>query len=114
MTRSLDDRRDGARPEEAKATREAWKLIDTGDVKPIAALLADRDRLAAENERLREALTPSAATQAAYMGEFWFLFPVTVSEGVEHKFTPNVPWTTIKEIMAAIRARAALNGGADV
>lgn len=58
----------------------------------------------ADSARLREALTPSAETKAAYMGEFGFQFG---------EYTPNVPWTTIKQIMAAILARAALNQGAD-
>lgn len=53
--------------------------------------------LRGEIARLRDALTPSAETKAAYMGEFRFQFD---------EFTPNVPWTTIKEIMAAILRQA--------
>ena len=56
-------------------------------------------------EKLEAALTPSAATKADYIGEFKF------------KISPRrevlVPWTTIKEIMAAIMARAALEGKDD-
>lgn len=44
-----------------------------------------------------EALTPDGGTKAAYMGEFWF---------GNQKFKKFVPWDTIKEIMAAIKARA--------
>ena len=51
-------------------------------------------------EELEAALTPSGTTKAAYIGEFKF------------KISPRrevmVPWTTIKEIMAAIMANAAL------
>jgi hypothetical protein len=54
----------------------------------------------AENRKLREALTPSAETKAAYIGEFKF----TAYEADEAFVT--VPWTTIKEIMAAIMKRA--------
>lgn len=53
-----------------------------------------------EVERLREALTPSAATKAAYMGEFEF----QSGAGITH----CVPWSTIKEIMKAISDRAVL------
>jgi hypothetical protein len=60
---------------------------------------------------MREALTPSAETKAAYHGEF--KFSVTVRD-IDHdgdEFESHrdvlVPWTTIKEIMAAIAARAA-------
>jgi hypothetical protein len=59
----------------------------------------------AENVRLREALTPSGDTKAAYIGDF--SFPITLRLGHEEETRRvDVPWTTIKEIMAAIRARA--------
>lgn len=69
-------------------------------------------RLAAESQvaALKAALTPSGATKAAYHGEF--KFPVTVTrfddEGEPEEATENVyvPWTTVKEIMAAIQALA--------
>lgn len=66
----------------------------------LAAVTVRAEAAEAEGVRLREALTPSAETKAAYMGEFRFQFG--------EEFTPNVPWTTIKEIMAAIRAQADL------
>ena len=59
-------------------------------------------------ERLREALTPSGATKAAYMDEFAFRVCIGYEDDTEIYDTITVPWTTIKEIMAAIRARAAL------
>lgn len=61
-----------------------------------------------EIERLRAALTPSVDTKAAYMGEFQFKLPDWDEDGNEVMRNVNVPWTTIKEIMAAIKARAAL------
>lgn len=64
-----------------------------------------------EVERLREALTPSAATKAEYMGEFSVPLPDRDEDGNEVMRQINVPWTTIKEIMAAIRARATLTQG---
>lgn len=62
-----------------------------------------------ENKRMREALTPSAETKAAYIGEFRFsVLEYVDDDGTEYESEFTVPWTTIKEIMAAIRARAAL------
>ena len=59
--------------------------------------------------RVREALTPSGATKAAYHGEFTFDLCVGISDaGIEQYQKVYVPWDTVKEIMAAIRARAAL------
>ena len=66
------------------------------------------ERLEAENARLREALTPSGDTKAAYIGEFSIAFPLRDEDGDEYTMSINIPWTIIKEIMAAIRARAAL------
>lgn len=62
--------------------------------------------LVEEVERLREALTPSGETKAAYMGEFLIGLPDVDENGIEYTRKINVPWTTIKEIMAAIRERA--------
>jgi hypothetical protein len=63
--------------------------------------------LAERVEALTEALTPSAATKAAYHGEFHFLIDDYVDGGVcERTREITVPWSTVKEIMAAIRARA--------
>ncbi len=70
------------------------------------AVAAERDAALAENAKLREALTPSAETKAAYIGEFSFQFPTWSESGEEVVMTPTVPWVTIKGIMAAIRARA--------
>ena len=56
-----------------------------------------------------EALTPSGETKAAYIGEFSFTVDFTNEDGEDDYMRVDVPWTTIKEIMAAIRARAALS-----
>lgn len=60
-------------------------------------------------EKYREALTPSAETKAAYIGEFSMRFPEYDEHGNEVMRSINVPWTTIKEIMTAIRSRAEKN-----
>jgi hypothetical protein len=62
----------------------------------------------AEIARIREALTPSGDTKAAYMGEFSFGLTRTDEAGDEYTEKVYVPWTAIKEIMAAIRERAHL------
>jgi hypothetical protein len=74
--------------------------------------LSEREaRKDAEIERLTESLTPSGDTKAAYHGEFFFTITEEIDgEDVERRI--YVPWTTTKEIMAAILARAALQPGA--
>ncbi|MBL4766519.1 MAG: hypothetical protein JKY94_02190 [Rhodobacteraceae bacterium] len=62
--------------------------------------------LTAERDALREALTASGSTKADYMGEFRIDFPLFDENGEEYIQPVNVPWTTIKEIMAAILNRA--------
>lgn len=60
----------------------------------------------------REALTPSGDTKAEYIGEFQFTVTMMELDDSDEPFecqrAVTVPWTTIKEIMAAISARAAL------
>lgn len=89
--------------------REAKPFIERAAalIQSLQALIED----ARERERAAtEALTPSGDTKAAYMGEFSFSVEVAHPRlGSEHR-SIDVPWTTIKEIMAAIRARARLNG----
>jgi hypothetical protein len=65
---------------------------------------AEVDALVAENARLREALTPSGQTKAAYSSE------VECDHPTNGRGTHYVPWISIKAIMAMIRARAALIG----
>ena len=71
-----------------------------------ADALADNVALQFERDRLQEALTPSAETKAAYMHEFRMTIPDVGDDGAEYTRTVNIPWTTIKEIIAAIRNRA--------
>ena len=62
----------------------------------------ERDEALAEVERLREALTPSEETKAAYIGE------VTEPDATRAAGKRTVSWTAIKDVMALIRQRAAL------
>lgn len=68
-----------------------------------------------EVKRLREALTPSGDTKAAYSGEFKMPVTQTVfdEDGELDEVTSalTIEWTAIKEIMAAISARAAPPAG---
>jgi hypothetical protein len=70
------------------------------------------ERLVAENRALHEAMTPSVDTKAAYIGEFSFNVEVwdpdggEAGEGEAVLESKTVPWTTVKEIMAAISAHA--------
>lgn len=68
------------------------------------------EQQAAEVLRLSKALEPSAETKAAYHGEFYFEIEDGESDaGIERHRRVYVPWTTTKEIMAAIRARATIS-----
>lgn len=76
-------------------------------------VLRSKDDLLAAAEsvvKLREALTPSGATKAAYIGEFEFERQLDNMRGTRFE---SVPWTTIKEIMAAILKRAGCAAIAD-
>jgi hypothetical protein len=65
------------------------------------------EELEAENARLREALTPSADTKRAYMGEFTIERDTVDDDGNPGVDRIPVPWTTVKQIMVAIFSRAA-------
>jgi hypothetical protein len=73
----------------------------------IPALVASHESLEERVKVLEARLTPSLETKAALMGKFSILFPGVDDDGEEHMRQINVPWTTIKEIMAAIRALGA-------
>jgi hypothetical protein len=62
-----------------------------------------------ERERLREALTPSAETKAAYIGEFKMRLHRRDECGDEYHEDVTLSWTVIKEIMTAISNRAVLS-----
>ncbi|MBO9194300.1 hypothetical protein J5277_09300 [Rhizobium sp. 16-449-1b] len=68
--------------------------------------------LQAANDNLREALTPSGSTKAAYHGEFKFSQTAVDEDGDEYSYSVYVPWTTVKEIMAAIAKRAGIKEAA--
>ena len=99
-------------------TMFAETLPKPEDVRNVVALVPATALLTLQGERdaLMEALTPSGETKAAYMGEFTIAIEPHFNEDEEPddeaEDAPDpyehitVPWTTIKEIMAAIRARS--------
>jgi hypothetical protein len=78
-----------------------YQFASCGCIHATAPLIAERDAL-------REALTPSNATKAAYQGEFIFSITRFDDDGEEYLERHYVPWTAVKEIMAAIAARATI------
>jgi hypothetical protein len=102
LTRERDDA--------LSAARQQDKLREAA-LATLRGVSADLDAAEAKVARLEGALTPSGETKAEYMGEFSIPFPIIDENGDEVMLRPNVPWTTIKEIMAAIRARATLTEG---
>jgi len=95
-----------------ESVNQAWAIIGDNARCSVPAtfigwLLQEYESLSAEKGRLVEALTPSAETKAAYIGEFTFSLNAGLDEFGDDHIIKNVqvPWTTIKEIMAAIRAR---------
>lgn len=95
------------RADEAQKSFETYAIMYDNSQRGIKEMMDQRDTALAEIERLKAALTPSEETKAAYMSEFQF--PSTI----ERTYNETVPWATIKEIMAAICARAALKGQTD-
>lgn len=94
-------------------------FIAAANPQAVLSLLDERDALTArvaaleaENEKLREALAPSADTKAAYIGEFSFDHEIyDLEKDCPISTRIIVPWTTTKEIMAAILRRAAAARG---
>lgn len=80
-----------------EATNRMGQYFD--ETQALKAQLAERD---GQLLALRGALTPSTDTKVAYMGEFRMNVRLRL-DGDEELRTIYVPWTTIKEIMAAIR-----------
>jgi hypothetical protein len=81
-------------------------LVETaGNVELLREGATQLSAMAEERDRLREALTPSGATKHAYIGEFSWTEDLDYDGACQgRKLT--VPWTTTKEIMAAILKRA--------
>lgn len=92
---------------------DAWEAVEL-----LEAAASALEALSKEIEALRSVLEPSAETKAAYSGEFYELVEIINpnfdedDENEPYTLVQQVPvsWTTIKEIMAAIRARTALKG----
>lgn len=88
-----------------------WEVMRFS-VPAVRRMVAHMEAGSRRMEALEEALRPSGETKAAYIGEFSLTFPVAYTdedgEPQEEQRRVNVPWTTIKEIMAAIRSRADL------
>lgn len=75
--------------------------------KDVQMMLADAY---CQHRRLIEALEPSGSTKYAYSSEFHFFKTLSGydedGDPIEEVVEVTVPWTTIKDIMAAIRSRA--------
>lgn len=101
-------------PQMEKALQED-KTLDRKDIRKtrrlIQGLEAAQTTIRQQAERIavmEEALAPSGETKAAYMGEFKFdEREFNFEDDTEITRSRIVPWTTIKEIMAAILRRAA-------
>ena len=97
-----------AKSEERRISITRYMSVDVSA--HYGAVVAERDAAIARVKALEEALEPDGDTKAAYMGEFSFPVQMINEDGEEQEYKQYVPWTTIKEIMTAIRARAALEG----
>jgi len=75
-------------------------------------IIAERDDHKRKLDDVIAALTPSAETKRVYIGEFKTAVPYWDEEGeLERTREHMIEWTTIKEIMKAIRAQARLTEG---
>ena len=83
-------------------TDDGMRLVNP-DGPEAAELIAT---LRKQLENAREALEPSAATKYCYSGEFKQNITLRDEDGEEYSYPVTIEWTTIKEIMAAINARA--------
>jgi hypothetical protein len=97
-----------AENEKLTRSREGWEAHAKTYAKNAEYWISRTESAEEERDRLRDALTPSAETKAAYIGEFHFVILDLDEDENEVTRRIPVPWTTVKEIMAAIRARAAL------
>lgn len=101
-------------PNELRGIADGMEDQGFGSAAAVVASAADQiEEQQAEIDRLRAALTPSAETKAAYIGEFSVPFPTLDMDGNECLHQVNVPWTTIKKIMAAIQEYATTTRGSD-
>jgi hypothetical protein len=86
-----------------------WLRNECPSTAAVAALRDAYTNMRGERERLREALTPSAETKAAYIGEFKMRLHRRDECGDEYHEDVTLSWTVIKEIMTAISNRAVLS-----
>lgn len=109
LTKERDEARRGDHAEfeheptwnELTGTWKARAEVAESQVQSLTLKLEERDK----------ALEPSAETKAAYIGEFHFnVADIDNDSGEECTRRVQVPWATIKEIMAAIRARVIQSG----
>lgn len=96
------------RIEELEAKLAEYKMVASTIDNQWADGEDENADLKAKLAKAVEALTPSVATKTAYMGEFSFPQTITDENGEEATVRTDVPWSIIKEIMAAILARATL------
>ena len=99
---------DADRIEALTAERDAWKEQHAAEALGLHVQMQRAEAAEAKLAKAVEALTPSGDTKAEYMGEFCFSQTMIGEDGDEVTVKTYVPWTTIKEIMAAILARATL------
>lgn len=92
--------------EECSKDPSEWSHDGVTHWRPALSNPAAADSNASAEARLREALTPSGATKAAYIGEFKFPIECRDEDGEPCDREVVVPWTTTKEIMKAILDRA--------
>ncbi|TPE45076.1 hypothetical protein [Amaricoccus solimangrovi] len=104
MSRVLTAVRTVEAPQYSAEHAVGWEVFEAV-VDRATAAEAEANRLRAENEQLLAALTPSAETKAAYIGEIKFITSVGW-DGVEYPFNVVVPWDSMKQFMALIRSRA--------
>lgn len=105
LTRAKEKLREDRNAQRSRANRIEMEL------NLARSYLALRDAristLEAQLKAFREALEPSAETKALYIGEFSFNVEFGVdAEGNDYSRSITVSWTTTKEIMKAISARA--------
>jgi hypothetical protein len=86
------------------------KLLDAR--RDTACAVSRAEAAEAELAKAKEALTPSADTKAEYAGEFYMGVTLRTSREEDYRRV-QIPWDSIKEIMAAIRARAFLKGSSN-
>lgn len=96
----------------AMTDAEHLSAVETGlsdAIGEIARLTRDNEYLTAKLRSFNAALTPSAETKYAYIGEVKFAVSTGFDDdGCEVWQDITVPWTTTKDIMAMILGRVAM------